>query len=161
MSAPEFKIRWGYGRELVARDLDFSCVYVITHTRGKPTKVGIARNVASRLSQIASSTPEDVYLHEVFWLPGKPVSLRVEKAVHAILDKGGARIKGEWFDVLPELASETIRHVVEKERFPALSAEQYEQALIDHQAHMMRRRGEVNNKMLKTRLGYARNHYLR
>lgn len=161
MTAPEFKTRWGYGKELVARDLDYSSVYVIALSRGKPTKVGIARNVATRLSHIASSTPEEVYLHEVFWLPGKPLALRVEKAVHAMLDKAGARIRGEWFDVLPSLAAQAVRHVIDNQGLKALSADEYEQALIKHQSYMMRRREGGSNKILKRRLGYARFDYLR
>lgn len=65
-------------------------LYVVQRGDGGPIKVGISRNLKSRVEQLQSGNAERLRVARVYKMTD------VEKSIHAHLEKSG-RLNGEWF----------------------------------------------------------------
>lgn len=81
-------------------------VYVVGAV-GHPTKIGIAKDVDTRLA--ALNTSSAVRLRAYFHIEVDDARATEAAAHHALADY---RLNGEWFDVTPELAIETVKRLV-------------------------------------------------
>ena len=72
-------------------------VYVLTCNEGDAyfVKVGLARDIRSRLSSIATACPLDVECASYFCLPGYGRARKLEVAIHKKFEQ--QRVRGEWF----------------------------------------------------------------
>lgn len=81
-------------------------VYVIGHP-GEPVKIGIAADVAARLAGVQTGYPRKL---TVFFHVAADDAAKVESACHRALAEH--RTHGEWFDVAPDVAIDTIRRAL-------------------------------------------------
>lgn len=81
-------------------------VYVVGAV-GHPIKIGIAKDVDSRLAGLNTSSP--VRLRAYFHVEVEDARA-IEVAAHRALTD--YRLNGEWFDVTPELAIETVKRLI-------------------------------------------------
>lgn len=83
-------------------------VYVISAGRA-PVKVGIAIDPARRLAALQTGHPERLRLHQ--HIPVAAGRAReIERLCHLCL--ADHRMKGEWFDVDPQVAAQVVREVI-------------------------------------------------
>lgn len=83
-------------------------VYVIG-CDGHPVKVGYSTDVTGRLAALQTSTPHKLQVYaqiEIHGGHGRAIENRAHKT---LADK---RLNGEWFDVLPTEAADTVRYLV-------------------------------------------------
>ena len=92
-------------------------VYVVGPEIG-PKKIGIAKNVRSRLSQYKTHNTQNVKLLFSINCP-KDKAKRIEKSVHQALKE--RRVHGEWFNVSVEEAKAAIRDAAAREKHPPIS----------------------------------------
>lgn len=85
----------GVRRFLKERGL--ACVYVLAHQGGRPSKIGHALDIASRVAAIQSGNPVPVETHHLLWTPGKAIAVVIEESVQR--EFAEQRLLGEWFDV--------------------------------------------------------------
>lgn len=69
-------------------------------------KIGISKNVETRLKSIQTGNPEKLYIHHKEPVNPKIVKI-MERAIHREL--GYKRQKGEWFDVTATEAKEFVQ----------------------------------------------------
>lgn len=81
-------------------------VYVIGPNNG-PQKIGFAKNVRLRLETLQVGCPFDLCIHHAESTPNELTARRIEKMAHRLLKS--SRQRGEWFNVSPTLATETVR----------------------------------------------------
>lgn len=75
----------------------FHSLYLITTETGGPLKVGIASDPVVRFATLQHAHFEPLRLYRFWWLPGFPISSRIE---HAFKKHFASHlIRGEWFDV--------------------------------------------------------------
>lgn len=83
-------------------------VYVIAVDRpdqpAGPVKVGVTRNVGSRLGSLQTGCPFPLKVVHIFPVPDRDIALGAERAFHTVLKKH--RMSGEWFDLSPKAAVE-------------------------------------------------------
>ena len=84
----------------------FHSLYLITTERSRPVKVGIATDPFDRLSNLQCAHFEALRFHRFWWLPGQPISSRIERAFKQHF--APQMVRGEWFDVRPKIAEEFI-----------------------------------------------------
>lgn len=84
-------------------------IYVIGVERS-PVKVGRARNVAQRLTNLQIGNPNLLRLFHSIDLPRHFLSAKIELAVHNRL--GQYHRRGEWFDVDADVAAKCIDDVI-------------------------------------------------
>jgi len=79
----------------------FHSLYLVTTERNAPVKVGVAEDPVRRLSDLQTANFNLLRLHRFWWLAGRQVSERIERAFK---DHFSPRcVRGEWFDLpLPE-----------------------------------------------------------
>lgn len=130
MSSPIIPVRVPHGLGEFAARLRYCACYVAAPGTLSPSKIGIATDLSKRLSGIQTAHWQDIYLYWVMWFPGQPVAARVEKRAMEALAAAGKKIRGEWFDVAPEVAIEYLRQAArdlklewftEKERLRRIS----------------------------------------
>lgn len=88
----------------------FHTIYLVTTTRGSPIKVGIARDPVRRLGGLQNANFERLQFHRFWWLPGRPIAARIERAFKEQF--ASAAIRGEWFDVAPSQAETFIVNAI-------------------------------------------------
>ena len=106
-------------------------IYVVTTLDGWPSKVGFSEDVGSRLREMQSGNWHELVAYD-FWIPFKfsedfrkaenfnavTISARaLERHVHDQMRELGLSIRGEWFDVDADTASEIVRKVAKNEGF--------------------------------------------
>lgn len=101
MTAPLiFRQPWFVGPEL---DLflrqQYACVYAIGPHTGGPIKIGWGVKLPEKLAEHQAGNWHELTYHEVTWTVGSPLAVRLKTAIHKILDDGGKRLRGDWFDV--------------------------------------------------------------
>jgi hypothetical protein len=84
----------------------FHTVYLVTTTRKRPVKVGIAGDPVQRLASLQAGHFERLDFHRFWWVAGRPIAARVERAFKVRF--APAVVRGEWFDIAPSRAEEYI-----------------------------------------------------
>lgn len=78
-------------------------VYVIATKRGgrfsSPVKVGITKNLRSRLATIQTSCPNDIDIVHALTVPNKAIAEEMERCFHET--QRDTRMRGEWFMLTP------------------------------------------------------------
>jgi len=69
----------------------------VTTARDLPVKVGIAQDPLRRLAGLQNANFEQLRVHRFWWLPGRPIAARLERAFKKHF--APAAIRGEWFNV--------------------------------------------------------------
>lgn len=87
-------------------------LYVIAPIGGGPCKIGISARIVKRLRDLQHFHPHKLGVYHVKQFAARDVLLRAEQAAHR--DLAGHRLQGEWFDVSPERAAETINAVFDR-----------------------------------------------
>jgi len=96
MSQPTTSPRpWGFAK--FTKREGFHSIYLITTETDAPVKVGIAADPRSRFGDIQSAHFVVLRLHRAWWLPGRPISKRVENAFKKHFKS--RNVRGEWFDI--------------------------------------------------------------
>lgn len=92
----------------------FHSVYLVTPDNGGqgPVKIGIADDPLKRFSSIQTSVWIDLRLHHWWWMAGKRLSERVEKAF--IETHKDRHIRGEWFQMPPDEARGCAAEIVKQ-----------------------------------------------
>lgn len=90
-------------------------VYVLARVfadgRGPPVKVGITKELQSRLATIRTSCPFPIEIAHVLTLPERRWAQHIEWCFHGMAAK--KRAHGEWFDVPPPAAERMIALIFE------------------------------------------------
>lgn len=76
----------------------FHSLYLVTTETDAPIKVGIAEDPVKRLGDLQTANFHKLHLHRFWWLPGRLISERIERAFKDHFS--ARRIRGEWFDLL-------------------------------------------------------------
>lgn len=87
-------------------------IYVIAGDAAGPTKIGVTKRLANRVSELQHATYQPLRIYGVRFAAGRPSVSRhsmkdcfrigaeaLEKAVHAKLKEMDFHIRGEWFDI--------------------------------------------------------------
>lgn len=74
---------------------------------GFPVKIGMSSNVEKRVAELSTGCP---YRLKVFFTAVVDDPRKIERAAHEALE--AYRLNGEWFDVTPEFAIETVKRLI-------------------------------------------------
>ena len=102
-------------------NFQFACVYVLGPTGGRPLRIGWARQLKDRMSELQLGCWKQLQIHDITWTQGDMLAIRILNEVHGVLDKAKRRLTGDWFDLTPEYATQALRFAVDKlaiETFP-------------------------------------------
>lgn len=88
-------------------------VYVVSDIKGEVSKIGMAHCPSSRLSRIQTGSPEELFLHRVFWVDDRGYAAEVELIAHELATPLG-RLMGEWFQCRVDQAHGFIVSAMEK-----------------------------------------------
>jgi hypothetical protein len=80
----------------------FHSLYLVTTARNRPVKVGITDDPVQRLAGLQVAHFEFLRFHRFWWLPGRPIASRIERAFKQHFAR--TMIRGEWFDLPPREA---------------------------------------------------------
>lgn len=90
--------------------MDVNYVYLIAHkANGEfvgPVKVGFSKYPAKRLASLQTGNPKPIDCVYSFQTPSRELARFAEAAFHEVAK--GHRLSGEWFDMSPDLAMNTI-----------------------------------------------------
>lgn len=101
--------RYDHGLQHFLKQNRFSAVYVVGHNaEGFPVKIGIAEDLKCRMGSIQTGNWMPLTLFGHWWTAGSPLSRRVETACHDFFTQAGRQVRGEWFDVKPDVAIKAI-----------------------------------------------------
>jgi hypothetical protein len=81
------------------------CVYVIG-APNQPVKIGLAVDVAKRLSQLQTGFPHRLKIYEAHEVSSDRAR-SIERSCH--MELRDRRLNGEWFDVTPTEAAQVLR----------------------------------------------------
>lgn len=105
-------IRRPWGFERFIKQQGFHGIYLVTTERGAPVKVGITENPVSRFGQLQSDNFVLLRFHRFWWLPGRPVSKKIESEFKSHFEP--QNIRGEWFDTPLDEAEALIEDSVRR-----------------------------------------------
>jgi hypothetical protein len=89
----------GFGQFIAGHG--FHSLYLVTTERDAPVKIGITDDPVRRLGDLQSANFALLRLHRFWWLPGQPISGRIERAFKDHFRS--CNIRGEWFELpLPD-----------------------------------------------------------
>lgn len=93
---------------------EHSSVYVISDIFGKSVKIGEAKDVNKRLSQLQPGNPNRLYAHRAFWFRNKQYAQYVENhSHHEAGSRGFRRLQSEWFLCSPSQAHNLILSTID------------------------------------------------
>lgn len=91
-------------------EIDVNYVYLIAHSREgtmqSPVKVGFSKYPEKRLASLQTGNPCALDFVFKFRAPSRELAIQAEAAFHGIARQH--RISGEWFDMSPEFALNTL-----------------------------------------------------
>lgn len=116
---------WGF-RDYI-KSQGFRTLYVVKPVRGWPIKIGIANDPERRLNDLQVANFETLCFHRFWWMPGLPITSRIEAAFKR--DFAAHNIRGEWFDVDPSDAVAYVENAIEQLNTWALTQSQMEHLL--------------------------------
>lgn len=107
--------------EVHLRKRGYHCVYVVGCTTSeRVAKIGVARDVVHRLSDIQVGNWKPLYTFKYWWLESERLTYYIEECVLKTLKK--AIISGEWFRERPEFVATVVEEEA-KEREVTLWAD--------------------------------------
>lgn len=79
--------------------MEYNFIYVcsIISADGKFSKVGYTKDLESRMGDIQTGCPYEIFLESVFAVTSKGFAQAVEKAAHVRLALNALHVRGEWF----------------------------------------------------------------
>lgn len=89
-----------------------TAIYAMGPKAERPIKIGIASDIYTRFLNLQGAHWDPLWVHYLVWCQGPLVATRIEKEAHTILAKN--KIRGEWFDITPQLACDTIHVAAER-----------------------------------------------
>jgi hypothetical protein len=90
-------------------ELGYACVYAVGPIGGRPLRISWARQLKDKLTELQPGYWKQLQVHEVLWTVGDMLAIRLLNEAAEILDKAKRRLLGDWYDVTPELAQQTLR----------------------------------------------------
>jgi hypothetical protein len=105
----------------IFKELGFACVYAVGPSGGRPLKISWSRQFREKLIELQGGNWNALQVHDVAWMSGDLVAMRTVSDMTAILDKAKRRLIGDWFDVTPELAKQTLRLATDKAGIPTFT----------------------------------------
>ncbi len=102
-TSPIVRRPWGFTK--FVRRQGFHGIYLVTTEADNPVKVGITSDPVDRLTDLQVANFNRLRMHRFWWLPGRRISGRVERAFKNHF--AAQIVRGEWFD-LPLSDAETF-----------------------------------------------------
>ena len=93
----------------VKRWRDSCFVYVVEDRKSKAVKIGIAKNPDGRLASLQVGNPRPLRIYQCYETISSDRARDIEILAHKAL--ASRRLVGEWFDVCPDAACDTIVRV--------------------------------------------------
>lgn len=87
----------------------FCGIYVISPDNRWPCKIGISANPVKRLISLQGACWRRLDIAEYCYANSPEEAYAIEQRVHKTLEGDGLLMLGEWFDIRPDKADETIR----------------------------------------------------
>ena len=117
---------WGF-RDFV-RMRGYTSLYLFSVGSTRPIKIGITDDPTRRLGDFQIAHYHTVDFHRVWWLPGRPIALRIESAFkyHFIEE----HIRGEWFDVPADEAIAFVHRMIDRLNTWGISQSEIEERMI-------------------------------
>lgn len=105
--------RLGFRERQIARDLEFSSVYVMRPVRVAianqfPVRVAVAAMVEKRFADIQATHWETLEIAKLYWFDGKLLADRVCHMAETYLARDAKKLRGDWFDAKTELAANLV-----------------------------------------------------
>lgn len=91
--------------------LPYCTVYVVTTQDQWPCKIGFSSAPLKRIVALQTSHWKRLIVWGGFWASDEAGARKVEGAVHSALEAQGKALLGEWFDIKPEPALETVERL--------------------------------------------------
>lgn len=102
-------------------EFQFACVYVAGPTGGRPLRIGWAKQLKDRMSELQLGCWKELHIHDIRWTVGDMLAIRILNETHGVLDKAKRRLTGDWFDLAPEYATQALRLATDKLAIPTFS----------------------------------------
>lgn len=99
----------------------YNCLYVIGPVAGFPMKIGITDRIKQRLSNLQSSSWQELRLYALLWGPGA-AAFRVEQRVIADAKRTGIHERGEWVSTTPASIMDMVIDAARVERQPLMTS---------------------------------------
>lgn len=115
----------------------FHTIYLVTTTKKRPMKVGIARDPVRRLSCMQAGHFEQLDFHRFWWVPGRPIAARVERAFKE--NFAPAVVRGEWFDISPSRAESFIVESIRASRTWGIDQDEMAELMKQWELHRLER----------------------
>ena len=97
-----------------------SYVYIVRAGKGSkaPIKIGMTDKVQSRIKQLQTGNPLELFLVMHFECKDRAHALKLEKTIHEILD--GQRMCGEWFKVTRSNLMKLLNNLGDKHKIESM-----------------------------------------
>ncbi len=89
----------------------YACVYVASAKDGRPSRVGYALDPVEAVKRLARSSPVEIVVDDVMWVPDRGIATSIAQSVLASIAMH--RRAGGWHD----LAGESVARAVHLETF--------------------------------------------
>lgn len=125
------------------------CVYIIGPISGKPVKVGYATDARKRLAALQVGNPSELHILHLVELLNDSEAEQLESILHHALSDH--HIRGEWFDVSIDDATEAINELLNGQILAARTLMRFDTS--GHVAEATRER--IGRVALKTMINNA------
>lgn len=98
----------------ILTELDLHAVFLAGPTGERAIRIASSSKPRDQLSFMQIDAWSEMVLHDLVWVPDAEIARRVMREAVAPLDRSGRRLRGDWFDVTPELFSGALRLAVRK-----------------------------------------------
>jgi hypothetical protein len=105
----------------IFKELGFACVYAVGPIGGRPLKISWSRQFKEKLLELQGGNWKELQVHDVVWMNGDILAMRLLSEVVSFFDKAKRRLLGDWYDVTPELASQALRLATDKTGVPTFT----------------------------------------
>ncbi|WP_298962322.1 hypothetical protein [uncultured Methylobacterium sp.] len=127
--------------------LGFACVYAVGPLAGRPMRIGWTSSPSGRFSNLQSSHWKEMKIHDIVWTPGKPLAQRLDEEVNRLLTQAGRHLRGDWFDVTPEMIVPTLQVATDNLKIPTFTHEamlqRFEEAKEMRASHVLKGFGSL------------------
>jgi hypothetical protein len=93
----------------IFQELGFACVYAVGPIGGRPLRISWSRQLNEKLKELQPGYWKQLQVHEVLWTAGDLLAIRLLHEATETFEKAKRRLLGEWYDVTPGLAQQTLR----------------------------------------------------
>lgn len=99
----------------------YNCLYIVGPVAGFPMKIGITDRIKHRLSNLQSSSWQELRLYALLWGPGS-AAFSVEQRVMADAKRTGIHERGEWIATTPASLMDMVIDAARVERQPLMTS---------------------------------------